>query len=72
MDNEKVSSFIATLHKVQTLASGGARVTFDLPSNQIKEAAYLMAVADTTGIVVKVEVSVAPRENPEGYPDEWL
>jgi len=47
-------SFIAAVNKVQTLADGGLRVTFDLPEDAIGEVAYLMQYK-CEGVAVRVE-----------------
>ena len=41
--NDSKIEFPAEVNKVQTLADGGIRITFDLPETAIKQAAMLMA-----------------------------
>jgi hypothetical protein len=48
--------FEAEIVKVQTIASGGARVTLDLPEYALGEAAALMALTGDTLVRVTVEV----------------
>jgi hypothetical protein len=53
---EPIAQFPAIVWKVQTIAAGGARVAFDLTSDQLVQAAYLMQLADTPGAWVLVTV----------------
>ena len=47
-------AFLAIVAKVQTLADGGLRVTFDLPKTAILQAAELMAYK-REGVVLEIE-----------------
>ena len=51
--------FPAEVNKVQTLADGGIRITFDLPETAIKQAAMLME-CKREGIPLSVECKVDP------------
>jgi hypothetical protein len=68
MGTEPVAQFPAVVWKVQTIASGGARVAFDLASDQLVQAAYLMQLADTPGAWVQVTVEMLEeRANETDY-----
>ena len=51
-------AFSAVVNKVQTLADGGLRATFDLPETAIMQAAELMAVRQAG---CAVDVTVVPN-----------
>ena len=55
-------TFIAAVNKVQTLADGGLRVTFDLPEDAIGEVAYLMQYK-CEGVAVRVECTPVVADN---------
>ena len=57
IDELPVIAFQASVNKVQTLADGGIRVTFDLPETAIRQAAMLMECKrDGIPLVFKAKV----------------
>ena len=58
-------TFFASVQKVQTLADGGLRFTFDAPESAIMPAAELMA-CKRMGVVVDVVVTVRPGDDDNG------
>ena len=54
--------FVAVVQKVQTLADGGLRVTFDLPETAIVAAAELMT-CKREAVVLQVECTQGDRDN---------
>ena len=57
----------AVVYKVQTLSAGGFRVTIDGTSQELREAAALMAYADMPGALL--DVSFRQVESAKNY--EW-
>jgi hypothetical protein len=55
---DTISTFRATIQKVQTLTAGGFRVTYDGLSEDIAQAAFQMPFADTPGVLVEVTVKI--------------
>jgi len=58
-------TFYASVQKVQTLADGGLRFTFDAPESAIMPAAELMA-CKRMGVVVDVVVTVKQGDDDNG------
>lgn len=57
-------TFAAEVYKVQTLADGGIRVTFDLPETAILQAAQLME-CKRAGVVLNVVITPTLDNNSE-------
>lgn len=60
MDEVKAVEYIHTAYKVQNLADGGFRFTFDVPNSCKKQAAWMLEKASETGILLR---SVTAIEN---------
>jgi len=57
-------TFTAAVARVQTLADGGLRFTFDAPESAVMEAAELMTYK-RFGVVLQVTCEALEREAPE-------
>lgn len=57
----------AVVYKVQTLAAGGFRVTIDGTSQELREAAALMAYADTPGALLDISFRQTEKKEVSEY-----
>ena len=57
-----LSEFVGVVAKVQTMAGGGVRVSFDVPTTEAGAVLGLALLADAPGKLVRV--TVAKEENP--------
>ena len=59
---QEIAQFTGIVYKVQSLASGGWRVSFDGITQNVAQAAFLMPFADAPGVQVRVTVE---RQKPQ-------
>ena len=57
----------AVIYKVQTLAHGGFRLTIDGTSQELQEAAALMAYADTPGALLDISFRKVEKQEKSEY-----
>ena len=65
--NDKETEYEHEIHKVQTLASGGVRVTIDIPEIHAPQATWLFIQSQKTGVYFRSITKVVEAEFREDF-----
>jgi len=59
----KAVEYLHTAYSVRTIAAGGVRVSFDIPGQFVKQAAWFLEIVDRPGVVLKSVTAIETEQD---------